>query len=152
MDRVFRHPCLSAPVSYSGVLREDRPGYDATAELERLTIRQVTWRILPFLMLAYFIAFLDRVNVGFAALQMNADLHFSPEVFGFGGGLFYISYVLFEVPSNIIMEKVGARLWIARILVTWGLVAGAMAFCVGPRSFYALRLLLGAAEAGFFPA
>ncbi len=124
---------------------------EATAELERLTMRQVTWRILPFLMVAYFIAFVDRVNVGFAALQMNGDIHLSPEAFGLGGGLFYLSYVLLEVPSNLAMQKVGARLWIARILVTWGLVAGAMALCVGPWSFYALRLLLGAAEAGFFP-
>ncbi len=124
---------------------------DASSEIERLTMRQVTWRILPFLMLAYLIAFVDRVNVGFAALQMNGDLHLSPEVFGFGGGLFYISYVLFEVPSNLAMERVGARLWIARILVTWGLVSAAMALVVGPYSFYAVRLLLGAAEAGFFP-
>ena len=120
-------------------------------EIERTTMRRVTWRIIPFLMLCYFIAFVDRVNAGFAALQMNQDVGLSPSVFGLGGGLFYITYVLFEIPSNIAMAKVGARLWIARILVTWGLVSGCMALVVGPMSFYAVRLLLGAAEAGFFP-
>jgi ACS family tartrate transporter-like MFS transporter len=126
-------------------------GGGLSREEERLTMRQVAWRILPFLMLAYFIAFVDRVNAGFAALQMNRDLHLSQSVFGFGGGLFYVSYVLLEVPSNLLMEKVGARLWIARILLSWGVVAGTMAFIVGPYSFYAVRFLLGAAEAGFFP-
>jgi sugar phosphate permease len=119
--------------------------------VESSTMRRVTWRILPFLMLSYFIAFVDRVNAGFAALQMNHDIGLSHAAFGLGGGLFYISYVLLEVPSNIAMEKVGARIWIARILITWGIVAGCMAFVVGPYSFYAVRLLLGAAEAGFFP-
>ena len=114
-------------------------------------MRAVTWRIIPFLMVCYFIAFVDRVNAGFAALQMNQDIGLSAAAFGLGGGLFYITYVLFEVPSNIAMEKVGARLWIARILVTWGIVSACMAFVVGPYSFYAVRLLLGAAEAGFFP-
>ena len=123
----------------------------ATQDIERRTMRRVTWRVIPFLMVCYFIAFVDRVNAGFAALQMNHDIGLSSAAFGLGGGLFYITYVLFEVPSNIAMEKVGARLWIARILVTWGLVSGAMAFVVGPYSFYAVRLLLGAAEAGFFP-
>ncbi len=121
------------------------------AELERRTMRQVALRIVPFLMLGYFLAFVDRVNVGFAALQMNGDVGLSPSAFGLGGGLFYLTYVLFEVPSNVALEKVGARLWIARILVTWGLVSAGMALVVGPRSFYAVRLLLGAAEAGFFP-
>ncbi len=120
------------------------------AALARITSR-ITWRILPFLMLCYFIAFVDRVNAGFAALQMNHDVGLSPSAFGLGGGLFYISYVIFEVPSNLAMEKVGARLWIARIMITWGLVSGLMAMVVGPNSFYAVRLLLGAAEAGFFP-
>ena len=121
------------------------------SEIERTTMRRVTWRIIPFLMLCYFIAFVDRVNAGFAALQMNQDVGLSPSVFGLGGGLFYITYVLFEIPSNVAMAKVGARLWIARILVTWGIVSGCMALVVGPTSFYAVRLLLGAAEAGFFP-
>ena len=114
-------------------------------------MRQVAWRILPFLMACYFVSFVDRVNVGFAALQMVKDLHMSPKVFGFGGGIFFVSYFLFEVPSNLLLEKLGARLWIARIMVTWGFLAVGTAFVVGPRSFYAMRLLLGAAEAGFFP-
>ncbi len=124
---------------------------DARPEIERRTMRRVALRVVPFLMLGYFVAFVDRVNAGFAALQMNADIGLSPSAFGLGGGLFYLTYVLFEVPSNIALEKVGARLWIARILLTWGLVSAGMAFVAGPRSFYAARLLLGAAEAGFFP-
>lgn len=119
--------------------------------LEARTMRQVTWRLLPFLMICYFVSFVDRVNVGFAALQMVKDLHLSPKVFGFGGGIFFVSYFLFEVPSNLLLEKVGARLWIARIMITWGFLAAGTAFVVGPRSFYTMRLLLGAAEAGFFP-
>ena len=114
-------------------------------------MRQITWRLLPFLMFCYFVSYVDRVNVGFAALQMVKDLHLSPKVFGFGGGIFFLSYFLFEVPSNLLLEKVGARLWIARIMITWGFLAAGTAFIVGPRSFYTMRLLLGAAEAGFFP-
>jgi ACS family tartrate transporter-like MFS transporter len=120
-------------------------------QVESATMKQVTLRIVPFLMLCYFIAFVDRVNVGFAALQMNKDIGLSAAAFGLGGGLFYITYVLFEVPSNLAMAKVGAKIWIARIMVSWGLVSAGMAFIVGPYSFYAVRLLLGAAEAGFFP-
>jgi MFS transporter, ACS family, tartrate transporter len=120
-------------------------------QIERETIRRATFRIIPFLMVCYFIAFVDRVNSGFAALHMNQDIGLTAAMFGLGGGLFYISYVLFEVPSNLAMQKVGARLWIARIMISWGIVSAAMAFVVGPYSFYALRLLLGAAEAGFFP-
>jgi ACS family tartrate transporter-like MFS transporter len=114
-------------------------------------MRQIAWRILPFLMFCYFVSFLDRVNVGFAALQMVKGLHMSPRVFGFGGGIFFVSYFLFEVPSNLLLEKIGARLWIARIMFTWGFLAAGTAFVVGPNSFYTMRLLLGAAEAGFFP-
>lgn len=102
-------------------------------------------------MACYFVSFLDRVNLGFAALQMNRDLHLSPTVFGLGGGIFFLSYFLFEVPSNLLLARVGARLWIARIMITWGVVAGAMALVTGPRSLFAMRFLLGAAEAGFFP-
>ena len=114
-------------------------------------MRRVAWRLLPFLMICYFVSYLDRVNVGFAALQMVKGLHMSPKVFGFGGGIFFVSYFLFEVPSNLLLEKVGARMWIARIMITWGFLAAGTAFIVGPRSFYTMRLLLGAAEAGFFP-
>jgi MFS transporter, ACS family, tartrate transporter len=122
-----------------------------SAELETRVLRKITLRIVPFVMLLYFIAFIDRVNIGFAALTMNKDLGFSPTVFGFGAGIFFLGYFLFEVPSNLVLDKVGARIWIARVMITWGLISGAMAFVQGPNSFYALRFLLGAAEAGFFP-
>lgn len=120
-------------------------------DLSARTMRKVSLRVVPFVMLLYFVAFVDRVNIGFAALTMNKDLGFSPAVFGFGAGIFFWGYFLFEVPSNIILDKVGARLWIARVMITWGLVSGAMAFVQGQTSFYILRFLLGAAEAGFFP-
>jgi len=122
-----------------------------SAELETRALRKVTLRIVPFVMLLYFIAFIDRVNIGFAALTMNKDLGFSPTVFGVGAGIFFLGYFLFEVPSNLVLYKVGARIWIARVMITWGLISGAMAFVQGPNSFYAVRFLLGAAEAGFFP-
>ena len=122
-----------------------------TTPLESRTMRQVTWRLLPFLMICYFVSFVDRVNLGFGALQMVKDLHLSPRAFGFGGGIFFLSYFLFEVPSNLLLEKVGARLWIARIMITWGFLAAGTAFVVGLGSLSVMRLLLGAAEAGFFP-
>jgi MFS family permease len=114
-------------------------------------MRRVAWRLIPFLLLCYVVSFLDRVNVSFAALQMNRDLGFNADVYGTGAGLFFITYCLFEVPSNLILFRVGASRWIARIMFTWGLVAAGMAFISGPYSFYAMRLLLGVAEAGFFP-
>jgi ACS family tartrate transporter-like MFS transporter len=120
-------------------------------ELEARVLHKITLRIVPFVMLLYFIAFIDRVNIGFAALTMNKDLGLSPRAFGFGAGIFFLGYFLFEVPSNLVLEKVGARIWIARVMITWGLISGAMAFLQGPTSFYTLRFLLGAAEAGFFP-
>ena len=119
--------------------------------VEARTIRRVTFRIVPFLMVCYFISFLDRVNLGFAALEMVKDLHLSATVFGFGGGIFFLSYFLFEVPSNLLLERFGASRWIARIMITWGVLAGTMALVKGPQSLYLVRLLLGAAEAGFFP-
>jgi ACS family tartrate transporter-like MFS transporter len=122
-----------------------------SAELETRVLRKITLRIVPFIMLLYFVAFIDRVNIGFAALTMNKELGFSPTVFGFGAGIFFLGYFLFEVPSNLVLDKVGARIWIARVMITWGLISGAMAFVQGPNSFYTLRFLLGAAEAGFFP-
>ncbi len=114
-------------------------------------MRRISWRILPFVMLLYFVSFLDRVNVGFAAFTMNKAIGLSPAAYGLGGGLFFIGYFLFEVPSNLILYRVGVRVWIARVMVTWGIVSAASAFVVGPHSFYALRFLLGVAEAGFFP-
>ena len=122
-----------------------------SAPPESAVLSKVTRRLIPFLMLLYFIAFLDRVNIGFAALTMNADLGFSATVFGAGAGIFFVGYVLFEVPSNLALAKFGARRWIARIMFTWGLMSCAMAFIQGTTSFYVVRFLLGAAEAGFFP-
>ncbi|GAC1302626.1 MAG: hypothetical protein NVSMB10_03780 [Steroidobacteraceae bacterium] len=120
-------------------------------DLESRVLRKLRLRIIPFVMLLYFVSFLDRVNVGFAALTMNDAIGLSPTAFGLGGGLFFIGYFLFEVPSNLMLHKVGARRWIARVMVTWGIVSAASAFAVGPHSFYALRFTLGIAEAGFFP-
>ena len=108
-------------------------------------------RLIPFLFLLYVVAYLDRVNVGFAALDMNRDLGFSAAVYGLGSGIFFVSYTLLEVPSNLMLARVGAGLWIARIMLTWGVVSAAMAFVEDATTFYVLRFLLGAAEAGFFP-
>src|ERR1700761_744024 len=121
------------------------------SELENRVSRKLMLRIIPFVMLLYFGSFLDRVNVGFAAMTMNNAIGLSPAAFGLGGGLFFIGYFLFEVPSNLILYKVGARRWIARVMVSWGIVSAASAFVVGPTSFYILRFTLGVAEAGFFP-
>jgi ACS family tartrate transporter-like MFS transporter len=117
----------------------------------RRTLAKITLRLIPFMFVLYIVAFLDRVNVGFAALQMNEDLGFSDTVYGIGAGIFFIGYFVFEVPSNLIMEKVGARVWIARIMITWGIISSAMFLVGGETSFYVLRFLLGVAEAGFFP-
>jgi len=115
------------------------------------TMRRVAVRLMPFLLVCYFISFLDRINVAFAALQMNKAVGLTTAQYGFGAGLFFLTYCLFEVPSNLMLVRVGATRWIARIMLVWGLCAAGMAFVVGPRSFYTMRLLLGAAEAGFFP-
>ncbi|MBY0295572.1 MAG: MFS transporter [Methylobacterium sp.] len=120
-------------------------------DLETRTIRRVSRRLIPFLIVCYFVAYLDRVNVGFAALTMNKDLGISATAYGLGAGLFFLTYFLFEVPSNLFLERFGARRWIARIMLSWGLISGGMAFIGGETSFYVMRLLLGAAEAGFFP-
>jgi MFS transporter, ACS family, tartrate transporter len=123
----------------------------AAPGLERRTMRRVTCRIMPFIMLCYFVAYLDRVNVGFAALQMNQALGLNAAAYGFGAGLFFLGYCACEVPSNLLLFKFGARRWIARIMFTWGLCAAAMAFIGGETSFYVVRTLLGMAEAGFHP-
>src|SRR6478736_8112609 len=114
------------------------------------TVSRMAWRILPLLGVAYLFAYMDRVNISFAALQMNADLGFSATVYGLGGGLFFLAYALFEVPSNLILTRVGARRWIARIMITWGVLAAGMMFVHAAWQFYLVRFLLGAAEAGFF--
>jgi MFS transporter, ACS family, tartrate transporter len=119
--------------------------------LEKATMRRVARRLIPLLMVSYFAAYLDRVNVGFAALTMNESLGFSSEIFGIGSGIFFLGYFLFEIPSNLILSKVGARRWIARILITWGVISGLTAFVTGTWSFLGIRFLLGLAEAGFYP-
>jgi MFS transporter, ACS family, tartrate transporter len=123
----------------------------AKSEVETSTIRAISWRLIPFLVLAYFFSYLDRVNLGFAALTMNAELKFTPLIFAWGAGIFFIGYFIFEVPSNLALERFGASRWIARIMVTWGIISALMATVSGEMSFYILRFLLGVAEAGFFP-
>jgi len=120
-------------------------------DVETRTIAKVTRRLMPFLIICYFAAYLDRVNVSFAALTMNKALGISATAFGLGAGIFFLAYFVFEVPSNLALERFGARKWIARIMFSWGLLSGAMAFIQGETSFYVVRILLGAAEAGFFP-
>jgi D-galactonate transporter len=120
-------------------------------EIETRTMAKVAWRLVPFLMLCYFVAYLDRVNIGFAGASMSKDLGLSASIFGGASGIFFIAYFFFEVPSNLALDRFGARVWIARIMLTWGLVAGAQAFVTGGYSLYFVRLLLGVAEAGFFP-
>jgi sugar phosphate permease len=122
-----------------------------TTDLERSAIRLTAWRVLPLLILCYFVAYLDRVNLSFAALQMNKALGLSAAQYGFGAGLFFLTYCLCEIPSNLLLYRVGATRWIARIMVTLGICAAGMAFVQGQTSFYAIRLALGAAEAGFYP-
>ena len=130
------------------------------SDLEQRTMSRIAWRLIPFLIVCYFVAYLDRVNVGFAKLTMDADIGVSDTMFGFGAGIFFFGYFLFEVPSNLALDRFGARRWITRIMLSWGLISGAMAFIPdiakatglsGEHTFYALRVLLGLAEAGFFP-
>src|SRR5215510_3735648 len=118
---------------------------------ERELLAKISLRLIPFMFLLYIVSYLDRVNVSFASLQMNAALGFSARIYALGAGIFFIGYFLFEVPSNLVLHRVGARLWMARILVTWGIISSAMMFVKGTTSFYILRFLLGIAEAGFFP-
>jgi len=134
------HPAMTAP--------ESPPG---DAAFEAATYRKVSWRLIPFLLLCYVVAYLDRVNVGFAKLQMLGDLKFSETVYGLGAGIFFLGYFIFEVPSNLVLHRVGARVWIARIMITWGVISALMMFVATPTQFYLMRFVLGAAEAGFFP-
>ncbi|MEM5389400.1 MFS transporter [Paraburkholderia phymatum] len=127
------------------------PGAGAPSTFEEATYRKVAWRLTPLLMLSYVVAYLDRVNVGFAKLGMSTDLGLSDAVYGFGAGIFFIGYFIFEVPSNIILHRVGARVWIARIMVSWGIISMLTMFVTTPTMFYVMRFLLGLAEAGFFP-
>src|SRR4029079_2289434 len=127
------------------------PTPDPDGTIARSAMAKDMWRILPLILLAYVIAYMDRVNVSFASLQMNDDLKFSATVYGLGGGLFFLGYALFEVPSSMMLARFSARQWIARIMITWGLLAAGMMFVRTPLHFYVLRFLLGVAEAGFFP-
>src|SRR5689334_6697168 len=122
-----------------------------SANLETQVVSKLTWRLMPFLFLLYIVAYLDRINVGFAALQMQQELHFNDAVYGLGAGMFFAGYFFFQVPSNLALQRIGARRWIATLMITWGLISAAMALTRTPRSFYILRFLLGSAEAGFFP-
>lgn len=123
----------------------------SSARMEDVVVRTLTWRLVTFLFLLYIVAYLDRINLGFAALQMQQQLGFTDAVYGFGAGVFFAGYFLFQVPSNLVLERVGARRWIAVLMILWGIISASMASVTSVRSFYALRFLLGAAEAGFFP-
>ncbi|PYV51902.1 MAG: MFS transporter, partial [Acidobacteria bacterium] len=120
-------------------------------ELESITVRKLFWRLLPFLFLLYIVAYLDRINVSFAALQMREQLHLTDRMYGRAAGMFFAGYFFFQLPSNLVLERIGVRKWISALMVTWGVVSCATIFVRGPISFYVLRFLLGAAEAGFFP-
>jgi MFS family permease len=139
-----------APTRATPAVR-DMDGNNLPIDIAASTLRKVGRRLIPFLGLLYIAAFIDRVNVGFAAAQMNRDLGFSAYVYGLGAGIFFIGYSLCEVPSNLLLHRIGGRRWLARIMITWAILAGAMAFVKGAAGFYVLRFLLGVAEAGFFP-
>jgi MFS family permease len=121
------------------------------SDIERAVISKLTWRLVPFLFLLYIVGYLDRTNVGFAALQMQRQLHFNDAVYGLGAGMFFAGYFCFQLPSNLVLARIGAPRWIALLMVLWGIVSASTVFVTTPRSFYLLRFLLGAAEAGFFP-
>src|SRR5690349_9065533 len=127
------------------------PNTTIASDFEVVIVRKLLWRLLPFLFLLYIVNYLDRINVGFAALQMRTQLGFSDDVFGTGFGIFFIGYLTLQVPSNLALARVGARRWIAVIMVVWGLVSCCMILVRTPHGFYTMRFLLGAAEAGFFP-
>ena len=127
------------------------PGIASATDAERRVFAKIGWRLMPILILAYIFNYLDRNNVGFAGLTMNQAIGLTATEFGFGAGVFFVGYCLLEIPSNIALYRVGARVWLSRIMISWGLVSAATALAAGPKSFYALRLLLGATEAGFFP-
>ena len=123
----------------------------AGTDAGELVVRKVFWRLIPFLFVLYALSYLDRINIGFAALSMNKELGLSRTMFGFANTIFYVGYVLCEVPSNLLLVRYGAHRWIPRIMITWGLASAATMFAVGPNSLYVLRLLVGIAEAGFLP-
>jgi ACS family tartrate transporter-like MFS transporter len=124
---------------------------DEEREKARRIYSKISWRLIPYIFILYILAYLDRVNVGFAAVEFQRDLHLSASVYGLGAGIFFLGQLMFDLPSNLLLNKVGPRLWIARIMITWGVIATCMMFVTGAKSFYAMRLLLGISEAGFFP-
>ena len=126
-------------------------GTDHSGELQSTVISKLTWRLVPFLFVLYIVAYLDRINVGFAALQMQRQLHFNDSIYGLGAGIFFAGYLLFQVPSNLALQRIGARRWICFLMIVWGFISASTAFISTPRGFYLLRFLLGSAEAGFFP-
>ena len=145
---------MDAPKAIDSDATDSNPIHPDTIDakaFETAVIRKVCWRILPLVLISYCVAYVDRANIAVAALTMNKDLGFSAFTYGLGAGIFFLGYVMFEVPSNLVLERVGARRWIARIMFTWGILSAACAFIGGPRSFFILRFLLGVAEAGFFP-
>ncbi|AYO52813.1 MFS transporter [Acinetobacter wuhouensis] len=135
----------------ANVIVSESIGKVSYTEQEVKVYKKVIWKLIPFLCFCYIAAYLDRINVGLAKLHMLSDIHLSEAAFGLGAGLFFVGYILFEVPSNLVMEKVGAKIWIARIMITWGILSGLTMFVTTPMQFYILRFLLGAAEAGFLP-
>jgi ACS family tartrate transporter-like MFS transporter len=147
MNSVRSTPTISKSTGDGGAT-DNKQQYDAIANS---AVAKASWRILPLIGLGYLFSYMDRVNISFAAAQMNEDLQFSATVYGLGGGLFFLSYAAFEIPSNLLLVRFGARRWIARIMVTWGLLAAGMMFVRTPMQFYVMRFLLGFAEAGFFP-
>ena len=128
-----------------------RPAIDTSTELEKRTFAKIAWRLLPLLTVSYVLDYMDRNNVGFAALTMNHEIGLTAAQFGTGAGILFLGYCLFEVPSNVALHRYGTRVWTARIMITWGLVSAATIFVTGPKSWYLLRFLLGIAEAGFYP-
>ena len=135
----------------ANVVVSESIGKESYSEREVQVYKKVIWKLIPFLCFCYIAAYLDRINVGLAKLHMLSDIHLSEAAFGLGAGLFFVGYIIFEVPSNLVMEKVGAKIWIARIMITWGILSGLTMFVTTPMQFYVLRFLLGAAEAGFLP-
>src|SRR5690242_9302894 len=132
-----------------------QPANNKSSALEKPSFKavfsKIDWHLIPLLLVAYMVAYLDRINIGYAQLQMKQTLPFDDAVYGLGAGIFFIGYFLFEVPSNLLLDRIGARRWIARIMISWGILSAMMMFVHTPTQFYGLRFLLGAAEAGFFP-
>jgi MFS transporter, ACS family, tartrate transporter len=151
LKRFTAHTVLPLTPTTGAVANDPRPDDPRPDHLEGPVISRLLWRLLPFLFLLYVVAYLDRINVGFAALQMRQELGFSDDVYGIGSGIFFAGYFVFQLPSNLALERVGARRWIALLMILWGCISASNMLVTTPRSFYTLRFLLGAAEAGFFP-